>query len=115
MLRLFCIAIAVVLAVATPHFSRAQTGSPDDTPQCKRKTAGFFQQFAAELAGKSLALSIKSIPAPLSPAPADPLRGKELFSNPQKGACVECHQLNALPASTPQGTVGPALDGIRSE
>jgi len=49
-----------------------------------------------------------SIPVSLTEAPADPVRGKTVFSTRDQGHCVLCHSVTGLDAPF-QGNVGPDL------
>lgn len=53
------------------------------------------------------------IPAPLTAAPGDPARGREIAGNRQLGLCVLCHQL-PLSSDRFQGDIATGLVGAGS-
>jgi sulfur-oxidizing protein SoxX len=54
-----------------------------------------------------------AIPASLTGAPGDPVRGKAVLANRQTGLCLLCHSA-PLPEEKFQGTIGPDLKGVGS-
>lgn len=82
--------------------------------ECKRKTAGFYLE-DMNASGPHNLRSLQNLPGSLTGVPGNAELGREIFVNTQKGGCVSCHQLSALPAATAQGSVGPALDGAGSK
>ena len=53
------------------------------------------------------------VPAPLTGAAGDPVRGKAIVASRQTGLCLLCHSA-PLPEEKFQGTIGPDLKGIAS-
>jgi sulfur-oxidizing protein SoxX len=53
------------------------------------------------------------IPAPLTGAPGDAVRGKSIVVSRQTGLCLLCHSA-PLPEEKFQGTIGPNLKGAGS-
>lgn len=51
-----------------------------------------------------------AIPAPLSPQPGDPARGRAIVTSRQAGLCLLCHS-GPFPEETQQGTLAPSLAG----
>ena len=54
-----------------------------------------------------------AIPASLTGAPGDPVRGKAVVTSRQTGLCLLCHSA-PLPEEKFQGTIGPDLKGAGS-
>jgi L-cysteine S-thiosulfotransferase len=54
-----------------------------------------------------------AIPASLTGAPGDPVRGKVILVSRQTGLCLLCHSA-PLPEEKFQGTIGPDLKGVGS-
>src|SRR5579871_195164 len=54
-----------------------------------------------------------AIPASLTGAPGDPVRGKAIVASRQTGLCLLCHSA-PLPEEKFQGTIGPDLKGVAS-
>ena len=54
-----------------------------------------------------------AIPASLTGAPGDPVRGKTIAVSRQTGSCLLCHSA-PLPDEKFQGTIGPDLKGAGS-
>jgi L-cysteine S-thiosulfotransferase len=54
-----------------------------------------------------------AIPASLTGAPGDPVRGKAIVASRQTGLCLLCHSA-PLPEEKFQGTIGPDLTGTGS-
>ena len=54
-----------------------------------------------------------AIPASLTGAPGDPVRGKVIVTSRQTGLCLLCHSA-PLPEEKFQGTIGPDLRGAGS-
>ncbi len=54
-----------------------------------------------------------AIPASLTGAPGDPVRGKAIVASRQTGLCLLCHSA-PLPEEKFQGTIGPDLKGVGS-
>src|SRR5215472_8000198 len=54
-----------------------------------------------------------AIPASLTGAPGDPVRGKAIVASRQTGLCLLCHSA-PLPEEKFQGTIGPDLKGAGS-
>ncbi len=54
-----------------------------------------------------------AIPASLTGAPGDPVRGKAIVTSRQTGLCLLCHSA-PLPEEKFQGTIGPDLKGAGS-
>ena len=54
-----------------------------------------------------------AIPASLTGAPGDPVRGKAIVASRQTGLCLLCHSA-PLPEEKFQGTIGPDLTGAGS-
>jgi sulfur-oxidizing protein SoxX len=54
-----------------------------------------------------------AIPASLTGAPGDPVRGKAVLTSRQTGLCLLCHSA-PLPEEKFQGTIGPDLKGAGS-
>jgi sulfur-oxidizing protein SoxX len=54
-----------------------------------------------------------AIPASLTGAPGDPVRGKAIVASRQTGLCLLCHSA-PLPEEKFQGTIGPDLKGTGS-
>src|SRR6516165_1607129 len=52
-----------------------------------------------------------AIPASLTGAPGDPVRGKTIAVSRQTGSCLLCHSA-PLPEEKFQGTIGPDLKGV---
>lgn len=52
-----------------------------------------------------------TIPTPLTTQPGDPMQGRAIVLDRNRGDCVVCHAL-PLPERQFHGTVGPLLDGI---
>jgi L-cysteine S-thiosulfotransferase len=81
---------------------------------CKRKTAGFYLTDMNVGGPRSLpaALQGQGLPGPLTPAPGDAERGREVLVNRQKGDCLSCHKVSTLAGAAGQGAIGPVLDGV---
>jgi L-cysteine S-thiosulfotransferase len=84
---------------------------PASAAECIRKTAGFYLEEMDQSAPRSLSRSLQNLPASLTGLPGNVNLGRDVFISSQKGGCVNCHQLSSLSPQTPQGTIGPALDG----
>jgi sulfur-oxidizing protein SoxX len=54
-----------------------------------------------------------SIPASLTGAKGDPVRGREIVADRQVGMCLLCHS-GPFPQDKFQGNIGPPLDGAGS-
>lgn len=52
------------------------------------------------------------IPEPLTGAPGDPERGREVFVDRGLGNCLGCHAVSRLADEPFHGDVGPPLDGV---
>jgi sulfur-oxidizing protein SoxX len=52
-----------------------------------------------------------AVPEPLTPVPGDPLRGKEVLVQREKGHCILCHVLPEREVRF-AGNVGPPLAGV---
>lgn len=52
-----------------------------------------------------------SIPASLTGAKGDPVRGRAIVADPQKGMCLLCHS-GPFPEDKFQGNIGPDLAGV---
>ena len=59
------------------------------------------------------AIAGDEIPASLTGAAGDPVRGKAIMASRQTGLCLLCHSA-PLPEEKFQGTIGPDLKGIAS-
>lgn len=57
------------------------------------------------------ALSNDDMPAPLTGARGDPVRGRAIIANRQAGLCLLCHS-GPFPEERFQGGIGPDLNGI---
>lgn len=79
--------------------------------ECKRKTAGFYLQYADLTLPKTLATSAPGMLVSLTGALGDPARGRNVLIDRAKGDCLSCHKL-ATADEPNQGEVGPALDGV---
>ncbi len=55
----------------------------------------------------------ESMPASLTGAPSDPVRGQAIVANRQLGLCLLCHA-GPFPEERFQGTLAPSLDGAGS-
>jgi L-cysteine S-thiosulfotransferase len=65
----------------------------------------------AQTAPAAIATIADTIPAPLSPAPADAARGRAIVLDRANGNCLICHQVPE-PSESFQGDLGPTLKGI---
>lgn len=101
----------IIIGALLAAFSMAHAGVAYGG-ECKRKTAGFFLQFANEGGPHRLVTSIQSIPGPLTGALGNPERGREILVSQQKGDCLSCHKVRALASVGGQGGMGPELDGV---
>ncbi len=90
------------------------SGSNAYAAECVRKTAGFYLE-DMHANGPHNLRALQNLPGSLTGVPGNAELGRDVFVNAQKGGCVSCHQLSTLPAATPQGNVGPALDGAGSK
>lgn len=54
-----------------------------------------------------------AIPAPLTPAPGDPARGRVIVASRQRGLCLLCHS-GPFPEERFQGDLAPSLAGVGS-
>ncbi len=79
--------------------------------ECKRKTAGFYLQFA-DLVPRKLSVTQQAVPVSLTGLAGDAARGQEVLTNPQKGDCLSCHKVSSLTSAGGQGEIGPSLDGV---
>jgi sulfur-oxidizing protein SoxX len=68
---------------------------------------------AGDPALRPYVIASDAIPAPLTGAPGDPLRGKAIVASRQTGLCLLCHSA-PLPEEKFQGTIGPDLKGAGS-
>lgn len=59
----------------------------------------------------SVGSSVDAIDTPLTNAPGDSTRGKEVFVSRDAGNCVLCH---AAPGVSPTGNIAPPLQGVGS-
>ncbi|WP_049779362.1 sulfur oxidation c-type cytochrome SoxX [Rhodomicrobium vannielii] len=80
--------------------------------ECKRKTAGYFLEYMNPDGPGRLALSLQSMPSPLTGKPGDATRGRDVLVDRQRGDCLSCHKISAVTTVADQGGIGPALDGI---
>ncbi|MGR3321797.1 MAG: sulfur oxidation c-type cytochrome SoxX [Pseudooceanicola sp.] len=53
-----------------------------------------------------------AVEEPLTDAPGDPARGREIMISRGKGNCIACHEVTALKDAPFHGEVGPMLDGV---
>lgn len=104
-----CAAVSMgITALAVLSFFAGPAGGAE----CKRKRAGFFLLDTNDEAPRKLILSLESMPASLTGAFGDPVRGRRLLADTQKSACLSCHKLGAIASVSEQGNIGPALDGV---
>jgi sulfur-oxidizing protein SoxA len=54
-----------------------------------------------------------AIPTPVSSLPGNPVRGRAIVLDRDRGGCIVCHEM-PLPERQFHGTVGPPLDGVGS-
>jgi len=93
------------------------------TRNCGSTAAGMAAIVATVASGISLAAADATlrpyavvgdaIPASLTGAPGDPVRGKAIVVSRQTGLCLLCHSA-PLPEEKFQGTIGPNLKGAGS-
>jgi sulfur-oxidizing protein SoxX len=101
----------LLLAAGLLAFSSPGAKAQTDVSQCKRKTAGFYLQYADISVPKLAPVSGPGIAVSLTGKPGDPQRGREILSDKKRGDCLSCHKLATL--SVPkQGEVGPELDAV---
>jgi L-cysteine S-thiosulfotransferase len=67
----------------------------------------------AQTAPAAIVIVADTIPLPLSPAIADPSRGRAIVLDRANGNCLICHQVPE-PSEAFQGDLGPDLKGIGS-
>jgi len=75
------------------------------------KVAGGISWARADDALRSYTVIGDAIPASLTGAPGDPVRGKAIVVSRQTGLCLLCHSA-PLPEEKFQGTIGPDLKGV---
>ena len=75
------------------------------------KVAGGISWARADDALRSYTVIGDGIPASLTGAPGDPVRGKAIVVSRQTGLCLLCHSA-PLPEEKFQGTIGPDLKGV---
>jgi len=75
------------------------------------KVAGGISWARADDTLRSYTAIGDAIPASLTGAPGDPVRGKAIVVSRQTGLCLLCHSA-PLPEEKFQGTIGPDLKGV---
>jgi sulfur-oxidizing protein SoxX len=75
------------------------------------KVAGSISCAQADATARPYAVVGDAIPASLTGAPGDPVRGKAIVVSRQTGLCLLCHSA-PLPEEKFQGTIGPDLKGV---
>jgi sulfur-oxidizing protein SoxX len=75
--------------------------------------AGGISWASADTELRSYTVVGDAIPASLTGAPGDPVRGKAIVVSRQTGLCLLCHSA-PLPEEKFQGTIGPDLTGTGS-
>ena len=75
------------------------------------KVAGGISWVQAEATTRPYVVVGDAIPASLTGAPGDPVRGKAIVVSRQTGLCLLCHSA-PLPEEKFQGTIGPDLKGV---
>lgn len=108
----FCASLFLKACLAAAMLAAGLNGA--FSAECKRKTAGFYLLDANPSAKGGLAVSLQSMPAPLTGNLGDPERGRELVADRRKGDCLSCHKLSLLANVSDQGALGAPLDGIGS-
>jgi sulfur-oxidizing protein SoxX len=93
--------------LASPQSASAQT----DASQCKRKTAGFYLEYADLAQPKIAVTKTPGIAVSLTGNPGDAKSGRDILIGKKKGDCLSCHRL-AMAGAPKQGEVGPALDTV---
>jgi sulfur-oxidizing protein SoxX len=66
--------------------------------------------FVLSLAASTQAVSSDAIPAPLTGAKGDPVRGRAIVADRQVGLCLLCHN-GPIPEERFQGDLAPSLAG----
>lgn len=82
--------------------------------ECKPKTNGYFQQMDAASRVALVPQKIPGIARSLTGQNGDPVRGRALILDPEKGNCVMCHGIAALGDEAQQGDIGPNLSDVGS-
>jgi L-cysteine S-thiosulfotransferase len=96
-----------------PRFSAERRSSATGTLAILAAVAGGISSARADETLLSYTVVGDAIPAPLTGAPGDPVRGKAIVASRQTGLCLLCHSA-PLPEEKFQGTIGPDLTGTGS-
>lgn len=62
-------------------------------------------------AGQDSAPSLTEVAEPLTDAPGNPARGRQIVRDPDKATCLICHQM-PIPDEPDHGGIGPPLAGV---
>ena len=96
-------------AIANPNQSRSVTAALTIIAAVTVGVPGAY----ADAALRPYVIVGDAIPASLTGAPGDPVRGKAIVSSRQTGLCLLCHSA-PLSEEKFQGTIGPDLKGVGS-
>ncbi len=77
----------------------------------RRTATALLGVLGGALAGAALAAD--ALPASLTGAPGDPVKGRALVADRQAGLCLLCHS-GPFPEERFQGNLAPTLDGVGS-
>ncbi|MGO9174453.1 MAG: sulfur oxidation c-type cytochrome SoxX [Rhodomicrobium sp.] len=111
-LRMY-ISIAVTSCIGASLVLSALSGV--HAAECQRKTAGFYLEDTNAGVPHNLSSVLQNLPGPLTGAPGNAERGREVLVSRQKGDCLSCHKVSVLSSIAGQGGIGPALDGVGSK
>jgi sulfur-oxidizing protein SoxX len=86
-------------------------GAPARAAQCTPKTAGYFLQ--AEPSLKTVSPStMAGIIASLTGSIGDPVRGRLIMADRERGNCLACHRVAVMSEEPNQGNLGPNLNAV---
>jgi L-cysteine S-thiosulfotransferase len=98
-----CLSVAAVI-IGFPSGTSAS--------ECKLKTNGYFQQMDAASRVALVPQKIPGIARSLTGQNGDPVRGRAVVLDPEKGNCIMCHRIASLGDEMQQGNVGPNLSDV---
>jgi sulfur-oxidizing protein SoxX len=76
---------------------------------CKKKEAGYFKLV---MTAPAALLKSPGIESPVAPVLGDRSRGLQIAADPEKGACLSCHNIPPLASEPNHGNLGPSLEGV---